>query len=166
MELQSERLLIREIVDEDLLDFYEIYSNPNVTTSSGFYPIGTYSQGSDYINLFKGTSNFGVILKSENKLIGVIGYENDDEIIISYLLNQSYWGNGYATEALNLLLQYMKKLGYNHILADCFIDNLASEKVLKKCGFQYLNNYNRIYSSLNNEEKTCKLFQINNTNSL
>ncbi len=52
-------------------------------------------------------------------------------------LNPEFWNQGYATEALNFLLDYcFDKLAkpLHRVEAGCAVENLASKKVLEKCG--------------------------------
>lgn len=161
MYLKSQHLILRNLNDSDIYDFYEVYSNANVTVNAGFYPIATYNEAKKFIELFKPQDEFAIELISENKLIGVIGFEDEnDKIMINYLLNQNYWGNGYAGEALKTLIPFIKSKSNSPIYGDCFTDNFASKKVLEKCGFEFLNTYKRTYKSLNDEEKICLLFRL------
>ncbi len=72
----------------------------------------------------------------ENKLIGIVndtGIENNI-IEIGYAINPEYWGRGYATEALKGAIQYLFESGYAVIRAGIFEENIASRRVLEKCG--------------------------------
>ena len=56
---------------------------------------------------------------------------------IGYHIAKEFTGNGYATEALCAFLPpVMAKLGISRIYGICRADNLASRRVLDKCGFQ------------------------------
>lgn len=56
---------------------------------------------------------------------------------ISYIINPEYWGNGYATEAANCLLQFgFDKLSLHRIYATCDPRNTASTRVLEKIGMK------------------------------
>ncbi|MBR2409825.1 MAG: GNAT family N-acetyltransferase [Lachnospiraceae bacterium] len=55
----------------------------------------------------------------------------------SYLLAPHHWGKGLMTETVRSVLRYaFEELELNRVCADVFVGNTASEKVLKKCGFQ------------------------------
>ena len=74
----------------------------------------------------------------DNKLIGIIndtGIENGI-IEIGYAINPEYWGRGYATEAFKGAIQYLFENGYSVIRAGIFEDNIASRRVLEKCGLK------------------------------
>ena len=57
---------------------------------------------------------------------------------LSYLIgDKSFWGKGYATEAINLCVDYcFETLGLHKIQAGCFEKNIGSQKALLKSGFE------------------------------
>ncbi|SFQ49538.1 ribosomal-protein-alanine N-acetyltransferase [Lachnospiraceae bacterium XBB1006] len=56
---------------------------------------------------------------------------------IGYGINEAYQGKGYATEAVNAVVKWaLSKPRVNAVEAETAPDNRASQKVLKKCGFQ------------------------------
>ena len=64
---------------------------------------------------------------------------------IGYHIAKQFTGKGYATEAVNTFLPVMaKKLNLNEVYGICRAENLASIRVLKKCGFT------QIYEGLGN----------------
>ena len=51
-------------------------------------------------------------------------------------LSEAYWGQGYATEAVQLMVDYLfDKVGLQIITAHVMVENIASGKALEKCGF-------------------------------
>jgi len=55
---------------------------------------------------------------------------------IGYHVAKPYCGNGYATEAIDAFLPpIMRKLDITKITGICHADNIASRRVLEKCGF-------------------------------
>ena len=84
----------------------------------------------------------GIFLKENNVLIGTIYLcdENSNANLgfISYCLGSKYWGKGYATETLAVVLTYaFKELEYNNITTFCAKNNNRSQNVLKRLGFQF-----------------------------
>lgn len=52
-----------------------------------------------------------------------------------YKIHPQHWGNGYATEALNRILDFcFDELDLHRIQAGCAVDNIGSIKVLEKAG--------------------------------
>ncbi len=53
-------------------------------------------------------------------------------------LGVAYWGKGYATEALQAVIDYAStELGHDALQAGTRVTNPASRRVLEKCGFQW-----------------------------
>jgi RimJ/RimL family protein N-acetyltransferase len=61
----------------------------------------------------------------------------DADIEVGYILKRSAWGNGYATEACRRLVQFaFEETELNEIVAVTDPRNAASQKVLRKCGLR------------------------------
>lgn len=59
------------------------------------------------------------------------GYE------VGFHIGEKYTKNGYATEALAAFLQHMMpKMNLHSVLGICVSENIASKKVMEKCGFR------------------------------
>ncbi len=90
----------------------------------------------------KGTEyNFGIFSKDTGSYIGNNGFKTmEDKSVISnigYWLGKAHHGKGYATEALRAILDFIKIKfpQVKEIHAGAFAYNIASQSVLKKCGF-------------------------------
>ena len=58
---------------------------------------------------------------------------------LGYHIAKAYTGKGYATEAARAFLPAMaEKYHLDHIYGICLADNLASVRVMEKCGFENL----------------------------
>jgi RimJ/RimL family protein N-acetyltransferase len=61
---------------------------------------------------------------------------NDDDAHIGYLLGESYWSKGYATELLKGLINSIKyENKIKRLIAGVAINNIVSSKLLIKLGF-------------------------------
>lgn len=83
---------------------------------------------------------FAIALRAEALLIGLIGLTTDvAPVEIGYWLGLPYWGQGYATEAVRAVQAHAQRaLACQRLDAIAFNDNLASIRVLIKCGFAHL----------------------------
>ena len=83
----------------------------------------------------------------DEQLIGGIGLTPADEsrYELGYWLGESYWGQGFATEAAQGLLEFAAKtfnqtfvttLDKSRVFAICYLENPGSANVLKKLGFR------------------------------
>lgn len=80
-----------------------------------------------------------ILLRKENRLIGGCGMRidpgNHQRGNFGYILNPAYWNWGYATEAATALINYcIADLGMTEFEATCDVLNIASQRVLEKCG--------------------------------
>lgn len=77
---------------------------------------------------------------ADNRLIGFIndcGMENDT-IEIGYVIHSDYQGKGYATEAVHMMIKELLKMGFRKVKAGYFEENMASRRVMEKCGMKQL----------------------------
>ena len=58
------------------------------------------------------------------------------KIQLVYWIARPYWGQGYATEAANAVMEVARMLGHHHLVATHYLDNPASARVLRKAGFR------------------------------
>jgi RimJ/RimL family protein N-acetyltransferase len=74
------------------------------------------------------------------KLIGSAGISRDpgtaEDVELGYWIARDHWGQGYATEAARALVCLARALGHRRLVADHFVDNPASGRVLRKAGFR------------------------------
>lgn len=101
-----------------------------------------YEDHSKGINLPKGhVSGTTYWLVEGNNFIGRGGirHELNDFLIkygghIGYYIKKEYWGMGYGTLLLKLLLEKVTDLGIKKALLTCDIENIASARVIEKNG--------------------------------
>ena len=75
--------------------------------------------------------------RADNQLLGAtgLGFESAEKAITGYVLARDAWGQGYATEALRAMVEVARGVGVGRLSALCHPQNLASWRVLEKCGF-------------------------------
>ncbi|MFC0414064.1 GNAT family N-acetyltransferase [Cytobacillus solani] len=85
---------------------------------------------------------FGIFLKATDKLIGDISLTQIargdlQSCYTGFTLDKEYNGNGYTTEALQLVVDFaFRELKLHRIEAGAMPDNIASIRVLEKAGFK------------------------------
>lgn len=84
---------------------------------------------------------FAVRLRGNPQIIGSIGLHHvkpfDRVATLGYYLGKEYWGKGYGTEAVMLIVEYaFNTLNLQKIAAEVYDFNKASLKCLDKCGFK------------------------------
>jgi [ribosomal protein S5]-alanine N-acetyltransferase len=84
--------------------------------------------------------NMAIILDAE--VIGAVGIALKEDIYrknaeIGYWIGEPFWGRGFATEAVKLMIDYtFENYDVTRIYASMFEQNIASQKVLLKAGFK------------------------------
>ena len=150
--ITTPRLIVSSPVLADFDDLYNLQSNPAVMT---FIGNGRRNKEEVLIGLQKaishqekhGFSLGSVYLKNSQQFIGRAGLiymnYNDEqpEIEVAYALYPEYWGQGYATELVEFLLEWAyRSLQITHIFAAVNPDNLRSKRVLIKSGMSAYRN--------------------------
>ena len=88
--------------------------------------------------------NWAISLKDTGKIIGWLGIGSaghptmERERDFGYVLNRHFWGQGYMTEAVRVVLAYeFEMLGTLRIFATCETANIGSARVMEKAGMHY-----------------------------
>ncbi|MBM7541826.1 GNAT family N-acetyltransferase [Amphibacillus cookii] len=82
-----------------------------------------------------------VVRKSDDIVIGDLGFKekpNENGVVeIGYGFLKDYWNNGYATEAVEVLIQWAFSTSkVEKVIADTLQDNYGSIRVLEKLGMK------------------------------
>jgi RimJ/RimL family protein N-acetyltransferase len=95
-------------------------------------------------NLYKDTRHiiFGVALKENNNLIGLVGLKDINNLNQSaefyVILDRSMWGKGYGSEATKLMIRYgFLELNLNRIQTQDMEENIGGWRADEKAGFKY-----------------------------
>ena len=143
MRLETEHLIITEFdlsmaesvhrnsLDEDNRRFVpdEVFETVEDAKETIEFLMSCYESG-------KGPLVYPALLKDGTNIgyVQLVPLKEDFEV--GYHIAMEFTGNGYATEALKNFLRYMmseKKL--EKVYGICLSDNVASKRVLEKCGF-------------------------------
>lgn len=149
--LETNKLVLNEIIQNDIEALYELFSNDEVTKYYDLESFQSLQQAEDLIKLVKTrfTKSLGIRwairLKGTEKCIGTCGFnswnQKSHSATIGYDLNKEHWGKGITSEALYGIIQtafngMLPCNNINRIQADTVPGNFASEAVLKKLGFK------------------------------
>lgn len=144
--LETNRLILRHLLPEDLDALFTLYSDPEVRE---YFPEGTltYEETKEELEWFLNghpehpeLGLWATIHKETGQFIGRCGLlpwtiEERDEVEIAYMIAKEYQGQGLATEAAQAILHYgFEKLNLSRLI--CLMDpkNIASQKVAQKIG--------------------------------
>lgn len=83
---------------------------------------------------------YALVPRSHSRIIGTAGFygppDAEGEVTIGYGMVQPEWGQGYGTQAVARLVEICRAHGVTAINADTDLDNLGSQRVLEKNGFE------------------------------
>ena len=147
MELQTERLILKELSLADLNEVHLLHSFQEIDE---FNTLGipetiqtTYILLKEWLEQQKAipriSYTFSIELVQKNQFIGLIalnlGKPNFKIAEVWYKLHPAYWRQGYAKEALAKLIKFaFLDLRLHRIEAGCAVENVASIKVLENVG--------------------------------
>ena len=144
IKIETERLLLRPITEEDTQDTFEYCQNPDVGPHAGWKPHADLAETRIIMKeVFLNKENvWGIVLKENNKMVGSIGLMPDPKrqynkvLMLGYALAKECWGRGLMTEAARAVVSCgFEVLGLDGISAYCFPYNKRSSRIFEKCSF-------------------------------
>ena len=143
-ELKTERLTLRRYRPEDAEPLYRhLGTDPAMYQYSGWNPYATLEMAQEtvrkFIRSYDDRHSYSWALDLNDILIGTIGaYDwRDDRIEVGYSIVPDWQGQGFATEALKKVLEYLtENEGISCVTAWCAAENAGSRRVLEKAGMQ------------------------------
>lgn len=146
-ELYTSRLHLRRIMADDIPALVQYANNPAISARvlNIPYPYGEPEAVFRISYVLQGFRQktryvFAIILQSQEILVGEAGLHLDSRqpmAQLGYWIGEPFWNQGIATEAVQAVLQFaINKLNLETIFATCDEDNIASIKVLEKCGMK------------------------------
>ena len=138
MRLETERLIIRYFEENDDNDLYEYMSKEEVVKYEP-YEAFTYEQAKEEAKRRITDHNFFAVALKSGKVIGNLYFAKGefDTWEIGYVFNNSYWGQGYATEAVKALLaKAFGEWNVRRVIAMCNPENESSWKLMERVGMR------------------------------
>lgn len=148
--IETERLILRPFTMEDLDDFVDFRSRPELYAYMIDFSTKTVEEHKaklqEIVDGYGRESNpsyvWAVVLKETGKVIAKTSiehtYPKHDRIEIGWSLHPEYQGKGYATEFGKAFLDYLFSYDCVHrIHGFIWEGNLASRKLCEKLGFQF-----------------------------
>jgi len=147
LQIKTDRLIIRPFKAEDLESFEKLLTIPELPGwqkqqdhSREFlnWHISNYNK----MDILCGTVCFGIFNNENTQIFGAVGAGNHDDLSeteIFYQLLPSARGLGYATESAQAFTKWaLEYFNLRYIIGTVGVENLASQKVLEKCGYIFI----------------------------
>jgi RimJ/RimL family protein N-acetyltransferase len=144
--LLSQRLVLRAPHDEDTDALAHLANNANIATMVSRMPHPyTAKDAADFVRRTKageiGKCVYAITRGDNGAFLGCCALEpqSDEKTLeIGYWLGEPHWNQGFATEAAHVLIDMaFRTRDIDHIDARCRVTNIASRRVIQKCGFQF-----------------------------
>jgi len=142
--LKTDRLLLRPVMAEDVDAFVAIHEDPEVLRWIGGHPTSGRTGAWRMLAMISGHWNlrgygpWAVVEKATNEVIGRVGLWNPEGwpgIELGWVVRQSRWRHGFATEAASAALRWAwDHVETDHIISMIRADNLRSIRVAEKLG--------------------------------
>lgn len=167
--LETNRLVLRKFDINDAQDLYEYCKDPEVTKQLNFDSYQNIENAQDRIDYLRMKYSqdkllcWAIVEKRSDKVIGSIDLfhisDNDKQAEVGYVINRTYWNNGYATEALKKVIDYgFSNLELSKICGYCCINNIGSQTVMENAGMIFesiVENEIKIKEKLYDAKKYC-----------
>jgi RimJ/RimL family protein N-acetyltransferase len=141
--IETERLLLRARRTEDAKTIAILVNDRRIAENTLRIPhpygIADAQRFITGTNAGSGETVF-LIVRRDATVLGACGLAKraPESAELGYWLAFAFWGNGYATEAAGAVIDYaFEDLGYEMLHAGARVSNLASRRVLEKCGFEW-----------------------------
>lgn len=162
MEIETQRLLLRNFKPEDGAAAHTLFSDGEAMRLVGMYPpLKQIGETTERISRWAATdSHLAITLKEGGALLGYIAINPDSEENredtreLGFALISVFRQKGYMKEAVKAVLQELAKSKVKYVWACCFRENAASEKLIRSLGFEFQQQgtfcaaNDRIYESL------------------
>ncbi|WP_266172170.1 GNAT family N-acetyltransferase [Dyella subtropica] len=145
--LETERLLLREMVASDAPDVFAIHGDKLAMRWFGSDPLTSMEEAQKLIEAFAGWrqlpspgTRWGIQRKADLRFLGSCGLFKWNRpwksCAIGYELASFAQGEGFMFEALSTILDWgFENMGLNRVEAQVHPENLASTRLLSKLGF-------------------------------
>ena len=151
--METERLILRPWSMDDVDCLYK-YASDGRVSELALWPRHTSVEMSREVieKIFiPNRDSFAMVLKTTGEPIGCIGLvpEGEEHHLVDfaerevgYWIGYPYWGKGLTTEALKAVIGYCRNhLMLGSVLATVDVKNVASQRVIEKCGFSHIGDY-------------------------
>ena len=154
--LVTDRLVLRKVNINDIEPMFNNWaSDPEVTKYVTWLPHQNIETTEmiikEWIKEESGpkTIRFLITIKGNDEPIGSIDVVEyfDEAPEIGFCLSRKHWGKGYMTEACKAFVEYLFSLGFSKVLIEADERNIASNKVIEKCGFKFTHKENKEHCS-------------------
>lgn len=127
---------LRDVIDSDLPILFEHQADPVANAMAAFPARDRDSFMAHWTKIRVDEANRIKTILYNGEVAGtVMSFIMDGKRELGYWIGREYWGNGIATKALE---EFLKCLPTRPLYGYVAKQNIGSQRVLKKCGFDFL----------------------------
>lgn len=155
--LITKRLILRKVKASDAEPMFSNWaSDPEVTKYLTWLPHENIETSKMLIEHWlkeednPKTIRYMITTKESDEPIGmidVVGYI-DGSPEIGYSLSRKQWNKGYMSEACKAFTQYLLDIGFDKVMIEANVENIASNRVIEKCGFTFVRKEHKEHCSI------------------
>ncbi|WGK65186.1 GNAT family N-acetyltransferase [Croceiramulus getboli] len=143
--LETERTYLRPFRPEDADGLFELHQAEEISRFTKDRPFPDREAALEFITHYDhyqkyGLGRWAVIHKGNEEFLGWCGLHYDPgsrKIDLGYRLIKRFWGQGLASETARAVLDHaFDQMHYPVLWAHAHVDNVASQRILEKLGFQ------------------------------
>jgi RimJ/RimL family protein N-acetyltransferase len=147
--IETERLILRHFQDSDLNAFMAYRNDPEVYRYQGWKTPYFLEYATEFIAEMKaavpGTEGkwFQSALerKQDGAVLGDVAFfpmrNKPRQAYVGFTLARPYWSQGYASESMRALIDYLfGELSFHRLVAECDADNVNSYRLMERLGFR------------------------------
>jgi RimJ/RimL family protein N-acetyltransferase len=125
---------LRDVRESDLSIFFEQQRDPLANQMAAFPARDKDAFMSHWAKILKDETTILQTILFEGQVAGnLVSFELSDQREVGYWLGREFWGKGIASRAL---LKFLKQVKERPLYAHVARHNIASLRVLEKCGFR------------------------------
>jgi RimJ/RimL family protein N-acetyltransferase len=129
----GKNIALRPVTEADLPSFYEQQLDPAATEMGGLPSQEREPFMAHWHTIMADGSCILRTVLFDGRVAGnMVSFLYFDKREVGYWIGREYWGRGIATEALR---QFLREIGTRPLYAHVAKRNIASRRVLEKCGF-------------------------------
>jgi RimJ/RimL family protein N-acetyltransferase len=125
---------IRAVEDADLPIFLAHQDDPLAAAMAAFPTRAPDAFYAHWARIRADPTNITRAIVVDGTVVGdIVSWLDGDRRLVGYWIGRPFWGRGYATAALRLLLEEVTD---RPVFAHVSLDNIGSRRVLEHCGFE------------------------------
>jgi RimJ/RimL family protein N-acetyltransferase len=156
----EDKVQLRDVIESDLPIFFEQQLNPAANHMAAFTvkdPADRAAFDKQWDGMLKDEDLTIKTVLFDGQVAGhIVAYLHAGNLEIGYWFGKAFWGNGIATESLGMFLELFEARPIGARVAK---DNVASIRVLEKCGFEVAGE-NKGFANARGEETEEFIFKL------